>query len=97
MPTMEYDNNGQWTDPDPDKCRECKRARECSTEFFYLDRESPPAPDHCDCGHVSDVLQEGGLDEAKATGRVPHAKLCSDHSFQVYEAWNELRKLHSPE
>ena len=97
MPTMEDDNQGHWTDPDPDKCLECRRARACSTKFFYLDREYPPVPDHCECGHVSDVLQEGGLDEAKATGRVPHAKLCSDHSFQVYEAWNELRKLHSPE
>ena len=92
MPTMEDDNQGHWTDPDPDKCLECRRARACSTKFFYLDREYPPAPDHCECGHVSDVLQEGGLDEAKATGRVPHAKLCSDHSFQVYEAWNELRE-----
>ena len=66
MDTMEIDNNGHWTDPDPDKCLECKRARECSTKFFYLDREYTKDGDHCECGHLSQALGATEQEEAKA-------------------------------
>jgi len=97
MPTIEEDNNGQWTDPDPDKCLECRRARACSTKFFYLDREYPPMPDHCECGHVSNVMEGFGEEEAKAAGRVTHTKLCTDHSWQVWETMKELQESYKPE
>ena len=96
MDTMEKDNDGHWTHPDPDKCLECKRARECSTKFFYLDREYGKEGDlHCECGHVTNVMGSTEQEEAKAAGRVPHTKLCSDHSWAVWERMNELQELES--
>ena len=95
MDTMEIDNDGHWTDPDSDKCLECKRARECSTKFFYLDREYPKDGDHCECGHVTSVRGWTEQEEAKATGRIPHTKLCSDHEFAAWERMQELQKLES--
>jgi hypothetical protein len=95
MPTMEIDNDGHWTHPDPDKCLECKRARECPTKFFYLDREYSKDGDHCECGHLSQALGATEEEEAKAAGRLPHTKLCSDHFIAIWERLRELQNLES--
>ena len=95
MDTMEIDNDGHWTHPDPDKCLECKRARECSTKFFYLDRKYSEDGDHCECGHATNVMGSTEQEEAKAAGRVPHTKLRTDHSWAVWERMNELQELES--
>ena len=96
MDTMEKDNDGQWTDADPAKCLECKRARECSTKFFYLDREYGKEGDlHCECGHVTNVMGSTEQEEAKTSGRIQHTQLCTDHSWAVWERMNELQELES--
>ena len=94
MNTMEMDNNGHWTDPDPDKCLECKRARECSTKFFYLNREYPKQGTHCECGHLSQALPGSTEEEeSKAAGRLPHTKICADHFIAIWERLLELHDL----
>ena len=98
MPTMEMDNDGHWTDPDPNKCLECKKARECTTKYFELDREYPQDEDHCECGHVTNVFRDTTEEaEARLNKRVRHTQLCSDHSWQVWEAMSQLKDSYKPE
>jgi len=97
MPTMEKDNDGHWTDPDPNKCLECKRARECSTKFFYLDQKYPENGDHCECGHITNAFRDSPeADEALTAQRIPHTNLCTDHMWRVWEAMVALKKSYRP-